>query len=200
MWSRERSKIGLAGDYAHTEDGRGPQRRYTGAINALVVVSLGEEVNRGAGVIARIDAWRQQNFSAKWPLLAGEASAQTTLAPADNERGYTVYVPNALESVFPDSPLPHQPDTISLRATPGEIASLTVAIRPLMDLGETRIEFASLYGPAGGDEGIVETGSQLNVGLVRYVARRVAGPGPRVAADTGHDRSGRYLGHAQGCQ
>ncbi len=176
---RDRSKIGLAGDYAWTEDGRGPRKRYTGAINALVVVSLGEDLNRQAGVISRIDAWRKQNFRNTWPLLAGEAGAQVAPAPADNERGYTVYVPHALEPVFPNSPLPHQPDTISLRATPGETASLTVAIRPLKDLGETRIEFASLHGPIGGDEGVIETGAQLNVGLVRYAAGYAPGQGSR---------------------
>ncbi len=176
---RDRSKIGLAGDYAYTEIGRGPRRRYTGAINVLVVVSLGKDVNRQDGVVARINAWRQQNFSNTWPLLAGDASGQTALVPADNDRGYTVYVPHAMESVFPNSPLPHQPDTISLRATPGEIASLTVAIRPLMDLGETRIEFSSLHGPIGGDEGVIETGAQLDVGLVRYAAGRAPGQGRR---------------------
>ena len=174
---RDRSKTGLAGDYALTEDMFGPQRCYTGAINALVVISLGKDVNRGAGVIARIDAWRQQNFNTKWPLLAGDTSEQTSLTSTDIERGYTIYVPHTLEPVFPDSRLPHQPGVISMRATPSETVPLTVAIRPLMDLGETRIEFASLHGPAGGDEGAVTTGAQLDVGLVRYAARRAPGQG-----------------------
>ena len=60
---RDRSKVGLAGDYPHTEDGRGPRKRYTGAINALVVISLEKSAQRGAEVIARIDQWRRQDFS-----------------------------------------------------------------------------------------------------------------------------------------
>ena len=53
---RDRSKIGLAGDYPYTEDGRGPANRYIGAINAMVVITLGKRVNGGAEVITQIDA------------------------------------------------------------------------------------------------------------------------------------------------
>jgi hypothetical protein len=143
----------------------------------LVVISLEKDVNRQAGVIARIDAWRQQNFNTKWPMLRGDATEQAVLASTDIERGYTAYVPHTLEPILPDTPLPHQPGTISLRATPGETVSLTVAIRPLINLGEVRVEFASLHGPIGADEGVIETGAQLDIGVVRYAAVRTPGQG-----------------------
>lgn len=172
---RDLSKIGLAGDYAYTEGDRGPAKRYTGAINALVVIPLGNDENNGAEVIAHIDASRQQSFRDHWPLQTNEDKAHEDLNRADYERGYTVYVAHTLETIFPDSRLPQRPDTIKLRVTPGEVVPVTVAIRPLMDLGKTSIEFVSLHGPAGGDEAVVEIGDQLDVGLVRYTARAVPG-------------------------
>ncbi len=181
---RDRSKISLAGHYPHTEQDRGPAKRYTGAINALVVIPLIKGASSGAEVIAQTDVLRWQSFSNRWPLLPpdkDENQDKEDLNPADYERGYTVYVPHTLESIYPESTLPHQPDTISLRATPGETVPLTVAIRPLMNLGETRIEFSGLHGPAGNDEAVVKTGAetkteaklQVDFGVVRYAARAV---------------------------
>jgi hypothetical protein len=79
---------------------------------------------------------------------------------------------NPLGRVFPQARLPHRPVALSLRSAPGQVVSLSLAIRPLKDLGETRIDFPELQGPLGGDETTVRTGAELDVGVVRYVARR----------------------------
>lgn len=172
---RDRSKIGLAGDYSYTEDGRGPKKRYTGAINAMVVIPVGKLANDGAEVIAHLDALRRQNLNKHWPILADKDNSNENLKLADFDRGYTVSVPHTLESIYPHRALPQRPGNISLRATPGEIVSLTIAVRPLSNIGETSLEFVSLHGPAGGDEALVDIREQLDVGLVRYAARAVGG-------------------------
>ena len=175
---RDRSKIGLAGDYPYTEDGRGPETRYTGAINALVVIPFEKGANKGADIIMQIDASRKQNFNSQQPLMARKNNANVDLEPADFERGYTVNMPHTLEAIYPHSTIPQRPGTLSLRATPGETVSLTVAMHPLMHLGKTSLEFASLRGPLGGDEAVVDIRTQIDIGVVRYVARMVRGKDP----------------------
>lgn len=172
---RDRSKLGLAGNYPYTEDGRGPEKRYTGAINAMVVIPVSNRVNGGAEVIAQVDTLRRKNFSRNWPMPAAEDNKNEDLKPADYERGYTIYVPHTLKTIYPHSGFPHRPETISLRATPGEIVSLTVAMRPLKDIGETSLDFVSLHGPAGSHETAVDIRDRLDVGLVRYAAGTVRG-------------------------
>ena len=192
---RERSSAALAGDYPYTEIGRGPSRRYAGAINALVVVALDKGADRGAEIVADTDAWRQQNFSKKWPLLSVDVEDWTAVKPADRERGYTLYVPHTLETVFPHSLLPHRPETISVRVTAGEVVPLTVAVRPLADLGDTRVEFTGLRSMMAADgstmaaDGSTMTAdgstmaaddsalvsASLVFGVVRYMARPVPG-------------------------
>jgi hypothetical protein len=172
---RDRSKIGLAGDYSYTEDGRGPKKRYTGAINGMVVIPFGKHASHGAKVIAHIDALRRQNFNNHWPIQADKVKVNDELKLADHDRGYTVFLPHTLDTIYPHSVLPHQPGNLSLRTTPGETASLTIAMCPFTDIGDTSLEFVSLQGPVGGDEAVVDIRAQLDVGVVRYAARAVGG-------------------------
>ena len=194
---RDRSKLGLAGDYPHTEGGRGPKKRYTGAINALVVVPLDNVANIGTEIIAQIDAARRKNFHSRWRMEAPRDNANKDLTPADYERGYTVYVPHILETIYPTKSLPHRPKTVSLRATPGETVSLTLAIKPLKEIGETSLEFFSLRGPAGAYESVADIRAQIDIGVVRYVARAIRRKGSEWRPRTGHDSSDRKLGYAK---
>jgi hypothetical protein len=171
---RETDSVELAGDYPYTEISRGPKQRFAGAINALLVIARDQDADRGAQVVADVDSWRRQNFEQKWPLQSVRGNASAAIAAGDRERGYNVYVPGVQEQVFPDSPLPHQQATLSLRATAGEFVPLTLAIRPLVDLGETRVELSGMYQLATGDD-IAPITTPIAFDVVRYMARPTPG-------------------------
>ncbi len=167
---RDLSSLSLAGDYPYTEGGRGPRRRSVGAINAMVVVAAGQGDERGEGEIEALDAWRRQDVRDKWPMQATPRAVQQAAA-GDGGAAYKLYLPDVMEPVYPTDSFTPRADAISVRGTPGEIVSFTLAIHPLQDLGETRIELARLQGP-GGD---VDISADLTSGVVRYAALPVPG-------------------------
>jgi len=165
---RDRSIADVVADYPHSENRGGPAVRYTGALNALVVLPAGPDASAGQRTVSAIDTWRRENFDRKWPRIDTVAEPFTNPAAADRERGYTLAPVNVLSPVMPDDRYPHAATGLRLTATPGEYLPITFAISPLKDLGETRIDFREWQGPPG--TGTIPTAGNLASGVVRYQA------------------------------
>ncbi len=161
----------LMGEYAHTETRSGPPLRFSGALNALVVLPAMPDTSTGVQAISDIDTWRRQNISHKWPRIETAAQAASGHTVADHERGYTVSTVNVLSQVMPEDRRLHSQAVIKLRAVPGEYVPLTFAITPLQALGETRVEFPMLQPLSDMTAAPVPTEDTLVTGVVRYVAR-----------------------------
>ena len=195
---RDSTQLDFMGDYAHTERRSGPPLRFTGALNALVVMPAGPDSSTGLQAIGDVDAWRRQNIIQKWPRIETAAGSAKGLTAADHERGYTVSAVDVLESVMPEHRRPHSEAVIKLRATPGEYVPITFAITPLHALGKTRVEFEVLQNLSDMTAKRVQTRDRLVSGMVRYVAspagKRGAewrpGPGMIVPVDHWNLREG----------
>jgi hypothetical protein len=195
---RNSTALELMGEYAHTEIRSGPALRFTGALNALVVLPATPDDSTGRQAIVDIDAWRRQNISQKWPRIEIAARSDHGLTAADHERGYTVSAVNVLEPVMPEDRRPHSEAVIKLRATPGEYVPITFAITPLQMLGETRVEFKELQNLSDRTVKPVPTADTLVSGVLRYVASSLGkrgtqwrpGPGMIVPANHWNIRDG----------
>lgn len=168
---RDNSSLDLMGEYAHSEIRSGPPIRFTGALNALIVLPATLDASIGGQAIDAIDSWRQQNVSQKWPRIEAMEESFTNLTAADRVRGYTVSPVNVLRPVSPDDRHSHSVLPIELRATRGEYVPITFAITPLKDLGETRVEFNALQRLSNAGEKPISTERNLVSGVVRYIAR-----------------------------
>lgn len=159
------------GEYAYTDLFKGPDNRYSGALNALVVLPAEQGGAAGERAIAAIDAWRRQNFNGKWPLSTGPVEQDAGFTTADRQRGYTVFPVHPQQPLQPGDRRPHQPEPLRLRATPGEYRPLTFGICPLQDLGNTRISFRWLPADPGSGMPEAPAGAAPAGGVVSYVAR-----------------------------
>jgi len=159
------------GEYAYTEVRKGPGTRHTGALNALVVLPVGQGGAAGEQAIEAIDAWRRQNFADKWPLQAVDTSPAADFTAADHARGYTLFPVHPQQPLNPGDRRAHQPAALQLKATPGEYVPLTFGICPLQELGNTRVSFQWLQHASGSDQAGMPADSGLASGVVRYVAR-----------------------------
>lgn len=167
---RDRSLLDFTGDYAFTEMRGGPPERFAGALNALVVLKAGSDGSSGRKEIETIDAWRRDDFAAKWPLKSRTIAKRTRFADADHRRGYTVFSPGTMEPLSPDDRVPSDGKSIRLRATPGEYAPITFGVCPLKDLGPTRVRFEA--GPQTRESGPAPLQAAVHVsyGVLRYAA------------------------------
>jgi hypothetical protein len=180
---RDRSKASLAGDYPHTEDKYGPEKAYSGALNALVVVALKHDSKgasaHGARTITKIDQWRMRNFNEKTGLKNTSHKQQTNLQSAGKLPDYVVATQPLSSLILPDTPLLEAAQPTFVRATPGETAVFNIAIQPFTDLGNTRIQFSHLHGPTGANAGDIALGDHLRIGVVRYRMGNVGGKPPK---------------------
>ncbi|NOR40195.1 MAG: DUF4091 domain-containing protein [Gammaproteobacteria bacterium] len=189
---RDNSSLDLIGEYAHSEIRSGPPIRFTGALNALIVLPATLDVSIGEQAIDAIDNWRQQNISQQWPLIETQEESIANLTAADHMRGYTIFPVNVLRPVNPDDRYPHSVLPIELKATPGEYVPVTFAITPLKGLGETRVEFNALQNLSNTDEYPISTERNLVSGVVRYIPRTMDKhkkkwqPGPGMVVPTTH--------------
>ena len=167
---RDRSILKFLGDYARTEIRGGPDIRFAGALNAVVIIRTGKGIS-GSKIIEEIDGERRADFNQKWPLKNVVPQALPELPAADIERGYTVFLPNPLQPAKPGDRKPSDNKSIKLRATPGEYVSITFGICPLKDLDETRVDFHTLHSASGDSSPPINIDDQLMTGVVRYVAR-----------------------------
>jgi hypothetical protein len=187
---RDSSVSDFTGDYAHTEARSGPPVRFTGALNAMLVLPATPDASVGVQTVNAIDDWRQQNISRNWKRIDTESEPFASFTKADRERGYTVFPVNALSPVMPDDQQSHAETVIKLRATPGEYVPITFAITPLKDLGETRVDFNTLHGLSDTANKTLSTEGNLVSGVVRYHAspidkqRKVWRPGPAMVVPT----------------
>jgi hypothetical protein len=173
---RDSSVADFTGDYAYTEMRSGPPVRFTGALNAMLVLPATTDASAGAQAIQAIDDWRQQNISKKWPQSDTETESFAGFTAADYERGYTIHPVNALSPVMPYDRLSNDETAIRLRATPGEYVPITFAITPLTDLGITRVDFNTLQGLSNAAKKTISTADNLASGVVRYQARSTGKP------------------------
>lgn len=173
---RDNSVADLTGDYAYTETRSGPPVRFTGALNAMLVLPATTDASSGAQAIKAIDDWRQQNINQKWPQSDTDTDSFTGFTTADHERGYTISPVNTLSPVRPKDRQPNNQTAIRLRATPGEYVPITFAITPLTDLGETRVDFNTLQGLSNAAKKTTSTEGNLVSGVVRYQARSIKKP------------------------
>jgi hypothetical protein len=168
---RDNTVLDFTGDYAYAEARSGPPVRYTGALNAMLVLPATPDASVGVQTVNAIDDWRQQNISRKWPQTDTDPEPITGFTEADHERGYTVFPVNALSPVVPNDRQSHAETVIRLRATPGEYVPVTFAITPLKDLGETRVDFNTLQSRSDTTNRTIPTEGNLVSGVVRYHAR-----------------------------
>ncbi len=167
---RDLTIFNYVGDYAITETRSGPKVRFTGALNALVVMSAGQDAVTGLQEIDRINTWRQQNFAKKWPLITPEP-ADAQLTDEDHKRGYTLLFPNPLKPVRPEEKSRGKWRILSTRATPGEYVPFTFGICPLETLGRATLTEPVLH-PSGRRARMAGPAlTDLTVGVVRYVAK-----------------------------
>lgn len=159
------------GDYANTEVRKGPGKRYSGALNALVVLPAALGDGAGEQVIAAIDAQRRQNFTDKWPLHTVAADSPADFTAHDHQRGYTVFPAHPQRPLQPGDRQAHLPVLLRLRATPGEYVPLTFGLCPLQDLGSTEVSFRWLPAAPGSGQADMPHEDGLSIGVVRYVAR-----------------------------
>lgn len=159
------------GDYAYTDVRKGPSNRYSGALNALVVLPASEDAARGEQLIEAIDRWRRQDFADKWPLRVPESESVAEFTAADRKRGYTVFQVHPQQPLGPGEQRSHRPAPLLLRATPGEYVPLSFGICPLQELGDTRISFQWLPNDPGSDRSDTPVDTGPAPGVVRYVAR-----------------------------
>lgn len=159
---RDHSLLKLLGNYPWSELRSGPDTRFSGALNALIITPSNIE---SQSLVERVETMRRKNFLAK---LTKKAIPQNEafLNTADLKRGYNVYFPDIFDTVTPNSLQAHSHKSIKLLATRGEYAPITFAISPHQRLGETQIVFDSLTGPH--DDQIKS--SDIHIGEVRYVA------------------------------
>lgn len=162
--------MNFMGDYARSEFRQGPETRFTGALNALVVIPAGQNSTHGDHSIARIDALRYRDFMKHWPMQMSAGATQARFTASDHQLGYTVFFPDPLKLAGPYDRMPGGTGTLRLRATPGEYVPILVGICPLQDLGITRIGLAALQPAAGTGGGTVATDNDLAPGVVRYIA------------------------------
>jgi Glycoside hydrolase 123, catalytic domain len=167
---RNMSILDFVGDYANTETRKGPNPRFTGALNAMIVMLAKQDSINGFQIIDKIDKLRRHNFNKRWPLEKSKPEKNVRFTKADQERGYTIFFTSTLEPVVPNERRMHAKETIQLQVTPGEYVPITFGICPLKDLGETRISFDRLQRLSGDYKLIVNTFGQLKTGVVRYVA------------------------------
>ncbi len=94
------------------------------------------------------------------------------VTPEDRDRGYQLFLPRIEDTVyFSTQPRRDQlGDVLQTSAAQGERRSLTVAIRPLEDLGEAELEASDLRGEAG-----VIPRSRITVSVVRHLPTRGLG-------------------------
>ena len=167
---RDRTILALMGDYAHTEMRSGPADRFSGALNALIVLPATTEMTTGEQLVNQIDAWRQQNIIEKWPRLEVDPGATVSMSAADHARGYTVSPVDVLSPVMPYDRHAHSEAVIKLRATPGEYVPVSFAVTPLRDLGKTRVELTALQNRSATAAQPILTAGNLEIGVLRYVA------------------------------
>ncbi|MEN8205412.1 MAG: hypothetical protein ABFS24_05300 [Pseudomonadota bacterium] len=182
----------LTGEYAHTESRSGPPVRFSGALNAMVVLPVMPDASSGEQTVKAIDTWRQQNISRQWPRVDTAAEPLAGLTAADHERGYTVSPVNVLSPVRPNDRYSHSEAMIKLRATPGEYVPISFAITPLQELGETYVEFDTLQGLSETAGKSIPIKDNLVGGVVRYQAShgkkqgREWRPAPGMIVPAGH--------------
>jgi len=168
---RDMSILDFTGDYANTETRRGPKPRFTGALNAMIVMLAEQDSINGFQIIDKIDKVRRHNFNKRWPLEKPKPEKHVSFPKADQELGYTVFFTSTtLDPIAPNERRMHVKETIQLQATPGEYVPITFGICPLKDLGKTRISFDILQRLSDDHKLIVNTFGQLKTGVVRYVA------------------------------
>ena len=104
------------------------------------------------------------------PLPETEDPALVTAA--DRARGYLLFSPSIDQTVyFSTLPTPDQlRPTLETSVAQGELRSLTLAIRPLQDLGTTRLEISDLWGSAG-----VIAADRITLSVVRHLPTRSLG-------------------------
>jgi hypothetical protein len=159
------------GDYALTEWREGPPTRFGGSLNALVVIPRdGNRTDRR--MPGEIDAWRRDNFAAKWPMkVPPPAAPRPEATPADERRGYTVFFPAPTAPAFPWDRKTHEEKTLKLRGTPGEYVPITFGLCPLKDLGRTKLWLDGFKRRPDGEAIRLRTGDHLSIGVVKYAAR-----------------------------
>ena len=142
---RDRSPLDVIGTYAFSDLRKGPPVRFTGALNALIATRTDP---RASAPIEQVDALRRESFRRRWPA---QASPPPALEPAatDSPRGYRIFQPSTLDNVLPATVGPDDERELRLRATPGEYVPITFAIRPLRELGATRIRIEEPKSPRG---------------------------------------------------
>lgn len=169
----ERSAAGLhlAGSYPYTEGGRGPKRRYAGALNALVVFASAENAMDSAVEMQRIEAWRRQDFAASWPMLRSDKMAAVVGASDDDDRGYSAKLLDPMVTILPATQIAHTETPFKARVAPGGQLVLSMGLQTMRDLGEARVDLGTLQGV----NGEVQLEALPGSGVVRYTAQRVAG-------------------------
>lgn len=105
------------------------------------------------------------------PLPETENAAAPTAA--DRARGFQLFAPPVEQTVyFSTRPTPDQICTrLGTYAAQGERRSLTIAVRPLVDLGPTGVEMSDLRGPGGA----VIPAARATVSVVRHLPSRPLG-------------------------
>lgn len=159
---RDRSVLERLGHYAWSDLKNGPEVRFTGALNALIVMRSHAE---SARLIQRVEELRRESFRDLRPRKDSPRLARKPDAK-DVARGYSVFQPSTSDRVLPDTLRPHDAAAVVLRATPGEYVPLTFAAHAHRELGTTQIRVGALQGPRAKAIGP----SNIQIGAVRYTA------------------------------
>lgn len=167
---RERSRQALKymGSYEPGDIRMGPQPRFTGALNAMMITPETPHKVFGINRTEMIEAARRDNFRRRIMRVYPEEQSKPQLSKYDRRRGYTLFFPDTDETILPHTFRPHSEKTLSVRATPGECVPLTFAVCAVKNLRSVSVRAGYLRKKRG------NIGPKaFQVGEVRYVASRV---------------------------
>ena len=150
-------------DLKVTADGPNAKR-----VAALIIYPLDNA--RAAQWVSEALAGEQQEFRSRAvELPQPQTENPAPVTDSDRSRGCLVFVPDIEQEVY----LSTQPTAGQVKldldsfVARGQLASLTFAVRPLRDLGETKIELSDLIG----DNAVIPS-ERLTVSVVRHLPTR----------------------------
>ena len=177
------------GDYAISEFREGPPRRFSGALNAMIIGKA--DNSRCLDLYLRkAEDWRKNYFIKKWPLQNSLLKQRMEYKTEDIQRGYTVFLPNIVRPAMPYEKRPHESKTLKFRVTRGEYVPITFCICPLKDIGYTKalIEFPYFQSEekdvAWQAKGVVASGVVKYVGMPNAPPSSSWQPQPRIIVPT----------------
>jgi hypothetical protein len=142
-------------------------RRLAGMIIHVEGDAEAEEWALGAFARQR-EEFRSRAVERRLPETVGAAA----VTAADEAKGYVLFVPRIEDTIyFSSMPTPEQRCLrLEAFASRGEVRSLTLAIRPLVDLGRTVLSVSDLEG-----DGAVLPASSVTISAVRHLPTRGLG-------------------------